>query len=229
MSINICNSTILDPTCNNAKTGHHLMRRSREIFAVVTTLLFLMIASCATTTLDSVWRDPNYQGGKLKKVFVIGVAREETNRRLFEDKFVARLKTYGTDALSSYTIIPSKEKLDEATVENEIKTLRVGAVLITRLVNVKKETEYVPTTRYTPRSYPSGWYGGYSRSYENVNSPGYGVGYEVVSLETRIYDTQTEKLIWSGLSTTVLEDSVAKAIQSVIDAIVKSLSDNQLI
>lgn len=205
------------------------MIRDREIFAVVVTLLFLVLACCSTTTLDSVWRDPHYQGGKLKKVLVIGVARKETNRRLFEDQFSAQLKTYGTDAISSYTIIPSTEKLDKATVENEIKTLRVGAVLVTRLVNVKKEAEYVPTTRYTPQSYPSGWYGGYSRSYGNVNSPGYFVGYEVVSLETNIYDTQTEKLIWSGLSTTVLEDSVNKAIQSVINAIVKSLSDNQLI
>jgi hypothetical protein len=205
------------------------MRKNREIFAVVTTLLFLIIASCATTTLDSVWRDPNYQGGKLKKVLVIGVAKKQANRRLFEDKFVAQLKTYGTDAIASYTIIPSEEKLDKDTVETKIKTLGVGAVLVTRLVDIKKETDYVPTTGYPSRSYQNDWYGGYSRRYRSVNSPGYYAQYEVVKLETTIYDTQTEKLIWSALSDTVLEDSVKVAIESVIKAIIKSLSDNQLI
>jgi hypothetical protein len=229
MQVNILINTIPDPKCIDAEKGHHLMRRNREIFAVVVTLLFLLIACCSTTTLDSVWRDPNYQGGKLKKVLVIGVAREETNRRLFEDKFVAQLKTYGTDAIASYTIIPSTEKLDKATVENEIKTLRLGAVLITQLVNIKKKTDYVPIASYPAGPYQSGWYGGYSRSYENVSAPGYNVEYEVVSLETRIYDTREEKLIWSGLSRTDLEGSVGSAIESLIKVLIKNLSDNKLI
>jgi hypothetical protein len=205
------------------------MTRKKGIFTAVAALFFLVIACCSATTLDSVWRDPNYQGGKLEKVLVIGVAREETNRRLFEDKFETQLKNSGTDVISSYTIIASEEMLDKAAVENEIKTLRVRAVLITRLVNIKKENNYVPTGRFPRQYYQSGWYGGYSRSYGNVKAPGYRVEYEVVSLETHIYDTQTEKLIWSGLSSTVLEGSVEKAIQSVIKAIIKSLSDNRLI
>jgi hypothetical protein len=205
------------------------MMRKKKILTIIEALFLLTITCCSATKLDSVWSDPHYQGGKLKEVLVIGVARKETNRRLFEDKFVAKLKTYGTDAIASYTIFPSEKKLDKAAVENQMKTLGVGAVLVTRLLDVKKKTEYVPTTRFPPRSYPSGWYGGYLTSYENVNSPGYFVGYDVVSLETNIYDTQTEKLVWSGLSTTALEDSVDKAIQSVINAIVKSLSNDHLI
>jgi len=218
-----------NPYCDDKEKGDNSMIRKGGIFSVIVATYLMIMTSCSTTTLDSVWRDPNYQGGKLEKVFVIGVAKKQANRRLFEDKFVAQLKTYGTDAIASYTIIPSEEKLDKDTVETKIKTLGVGAVLVTRLVDIKKETDYVPTTGYPSRSYQNDWYGGYSRRYRSVNSPGYYAQYEVVKLETTIYDTQTEKLIWSALSDTVLEDSVKVAIESVIKAIIKSLSDNQLI
>jgi len=84
-------------------------------------------------------------------------------------------------------------------------------------------------TSYPAQSYQSGWYGAYSRSYEDVYSPGYNVEYDVVDLQTNIYDTQNEKLIWSGLSSTVVEGSIGSAIESVIKVIVKNLSDNKLI
>lgn len=205
------------------------MIRKKGISELIFFFCLLMMTSCSTTALDSVWKDPHYQGGKLEKVLVIGVAKQQTNRRLFEDLFVAQLKTYGTDALASYTIIPSEEKLDKASVQSKIETLGVGAVLVTRLVDIKKERDFVPTSGYPTSYYKNDWYRGYTRSYGSIDVPGYYAQYEVVTLETNIYDTQTEKLIWSGLSDTVLEDSVKVAIESVIKAIIKKLSDDQLI
>ena len=184
------------------------MIRKTGIFGIAVTIFFLAMTSCSTTTLDSVWKDPHYQGGKLKRVVVIGVARKETSRRSFEDKFVTQLKTYGTDAISSYTILSPEEKLDKAAVEAKIKALGPGAVLVTRLDNIKKEKEYVTGVG---------------------TALGYWEEYEVVSLETNIYNTQTEKLIWSSSIDTILEGSVEAAIESVIKVIIKSLSDNQLI
>ena len=206
------------------------MTRKMGIFSLFVAACLPIMTSCATTTFDAVWTDPNYQGGKLQDVLVIGVAREQTNRRLFEDKFVVQLKSYGTNAIASYTIILSEEKLDKKAVESEIKTLGVDAVIVTRLVNMKQQEQYIPRSgKYGTRSIEDGWYGGYSRSYERTNAPGYFAVYEVARLETTIYDTQTEKQIWSSLSNTIIESSVENAVESVIKALIKSLSDNQLI
>ena len=150
---------------------------------------------------------------------------------MFENKFVAELKNYGTDAISSYTIIPSAEKLDKATVESEIKTLEVDAVLVTKLMNIEQKRTYsrvVNPSQTQPRLQRGGWVD-YSTDYEVAKDRGSYYKYEVVSLETKIYDTQTDKLIWSGWTDTVLEDSVEAAIGSLIKTITKSLSDNQLI
>ena len=206
------------------------MTRKMAILSLIVAACLPIITSCATTTLDAVWSDPNYQGGKLQDVLVIGVAREQTNRRLFEDKFVAQLKSYGTNAIASYTIIPSEEKLDKKTVESEIRRLGVDAVIETRLVNVNQEKQYIPRSgRYGPLYTGDNWYGAYSRGYELANARGYFAIYKVARLATNIYYTKTEKLIWSSLSDTIIEDSVENAIGSVIKAIIKSLTDNKLI
>ena len=206
------------------------MKKKMGMLSLIVAACLPIMTSCATTTLDAVWSDPNYQGGKLQDVLVIGVARYPTNRRLFEDKFVAQLKSYGINAIASYTIIPSEEKLDKKTVDTQIKRLGIDAVIETRLVDVNQEKQYIPRSgRFGPLYTGNDWYGGYSRAYELANAPGYFAIYKVARLETNIYYTKTDKLIWSSLSDTIIQDSVENAIESVIKAIIKSLADNKLI
>lgn len=181
-------------------------------------------SSCSTTTLKTVWKDAKYKKN-LKEVLIIGVAKEQTIRRLFEDEFVGQLKARKVDAIASYTIIPSEGMLDKATVESKIKNLRVDAVLVTRLVESKKERAYaIPA-----RTYRRGWYDYYSRSYEYNRQLDNYYEYEVVNLETNVYETQAGNLIWSGLSETFVQGTDQEEIKAFIKIILKSLSDNQLI
>jgi len=200
------------------------MEKNRGILSVAAAACLLVLTSCAATTMSAVWKDPNYQGGKLKKVLVVGVAKDDVIRRLFEDEFTSRLKAHGTDAYPSYSLIASTEMLDENTVNAKIENLGMDALLVTRLVNKKKETVYTPGTVYR-----DSWYGYYSRGYGYAASPGYYTEYEVISLSTNIYETQTGKMIWSGLSDTVTGGSVETDIKELIDVITKSLSSDQLI
>jgi hypothetical protein len=121
--------------------------------------------------------------------------------------------------------------LDKVTVESKTKTLEVDAVLVTKLMNIEQKKTYsrVVNPSQTQPRLQRGGYVDYSTDYEAAKDRGSYYKYEVVSLETKIYDTQTDKLIWSGWTDTVLEDSIEVAIGSLIKTITKSLSDNQLI
>ena len=103
------------------------------------TFSLMFAVSCSTTTLKTVWKDDNYQGGKLKEVLIIGVAKNQTIRRLFEDEFASQLKDHRLEAIASYTIIPSEGMLDKSTVDSKVKTLGVDTVLVTSLVEKTKE------------------------------------------------------------------------------------------
>ncbi len=63
-----------------------------QIFSMLTAVYLLFSVSCSTTTMKTVWKDKNYQDGKLQRIFVIRVSKNPTIRRVFEDEFAAQLK-----------------------------------------------------------------------------------------------------------------------------------------
>jgi hypothetical protein len=95
-----------------ASSQHQLgesMQKKVKPISVVAALYLLVVASCSLTNLNAVWKEPQYQGGKIQNVLVIGGSTNQVVRRIFEDEFTARLKTRGTNAIPSYSIFPSKK------------------------------------------------------------------------------------------------------------------------
>ena len=213
------------------------MRKKGKLISASVALYLLVAASCSLTNLNAVWKDPQYQGGRLKNVLVIGGSTNQVVRRIFEDEFTARLKTRGTDAIPSYRIFPDEKTLDKAAIESKSRDLGIDTMLIARVVDTKTKRELTPTpSNYYYRDvYFYDWPNRYSR-FNSGPIPGryyddrrYYSEYEVVNLETNIYDTQTGKLIWSALSDTVIGGSSELEVNSIVEKIMKSLSENQLI
>ena len=200
------------------------MERKKMMIYMMAVVLPAVFTSCLITTLDTVWKDPQHQGGELNNILVIGIAKNQTIRRVFEDDFVAKLGTYGAHAVSSYRILPTEEMLDKDTVDAQIQTLNIDAVLLTRLVDKNKETEY---RVYGNRRYD--WHGWYSKSYSYANTSFSYKEYEVLKIETNVYDAKSGEMIWSALSDTVTGGSNEVEIKSLIKVITKSLSDSGLI
>lgn len=197
-------------------------KKDKTIFFMLI-LCSLIFSSCFVTTLDTAWKDPQYQGGKITKILIIGVAKRQTTRKLFEDEFAAKLQNHGTEAMSSYRIIPSTEKLDKSLVASKIKELDIDGVLVSRLVDTKVKTNYKPGVM------GNDWYGFYSRSYVYASSMTSYETYEVLKIETNLYSTQTGEVIWSALSDTITGGTIEVELKSIIDVITKSLLKNELI
>jgi hypothetical protein len=187
--------------------------------------------------LNAVWKDPQYQGGKLKNVLVVGESTNQVVRRIFEDEFTARFKSRGTNAIPSYTIFPSDKTLDKDTIESKSRELGIDSMLVARVVDTKTKQELTPapSTYYYRDIYFYDWPNRYSPFYSGTfpgryyNDRSYYSEYEVVNLETTIYETQTGKLIWSALSDTVVGGSSQLEVSSVVGAIMKNLAENHLI
>jgi hypothetical protein len=212
------------------------MRKKGKLIGVAAAFSLLFAASCSLTNLNAVWKDPQYQGGRLKNVLVIAETKNQVVRRIFEDDFTAKLKSRGTSAIPSYTIFPSEKTLDKDTIESKTRDLGVDAILVVRVVSTKTKQELTPLApSYYRDFYFYDWPNRYSRFYSSpfpggyYNDRLYYSEYEVVDLETPIYETQTGKLIWSALSETVLGGSTEVEISSAVDKIMKNLSENQLI
>jgi len=199
-----------------------------KTLGILISLLILFLGGCATTKVQSVWMDQEYKSEKINSFFVIGVSRnDQSSRRIFEDEFVTQLKKRNVDAQASYRVISSEELLDEQTVAQKVKLAGVDAVLATRIVETRKGKYYMPPQYdYYPRYY-GGWHGYYSRMYPVT--PGYSVEYETIVLETTIFDTKSNKLIWSARSDAWAEASISKLINEFVGNILKKLAEDKLI
>ena len=213
------------------------MQAKGKMIHITAAVCMILAASCSVTNLNAVWKDPQYQGGKLENVLVVGGSTNQVIRRILEDEFAGRFKTRGTNAIPSYNLFPDEKTFDKEAIESKSRELGIDSMLIVRVVDTKtkKEIAVVPYSSYYRGTYFYSWPNRYSRYYSG-NNPGryyneqyYVSEYEVVNLETNLYDTQTGNLIWSALSDTVIGGSSELEVRSVVDKIMQNLSENQLI
>jgi hypothetical protein len=201
--------------------------RCLRLFAVsATTILGLSLSGCATpkAELTSVWKDQAYQGGYFKKVLVISAARKEAIRNFSEDEFVRQLKGHGTDAIASYTMIPFEKMMDKAVVAEKIKGLGIEGILVTRVLYM--------LTAAPPLPKQPNWHEFYSDSlgYEQgVSGPRISAGKTVARIEMNLYETRTEKPVWTASSDVPVKDEPKEEIAAFITVVLQRLSQEKLI
>ena len=188
-------------------------------------LAALFLTACATTQKTAEWRDPSYAAQKFDNILVIGVAQKSTLRRMFESNLVGELTNKQLTAIPSFSIMAQDEKISEAAIKAAIAGKNIDAVLVTHLVGVEQKEVYQPPM-YSPGF---GYYGHYSHAYRQVYQPGYYQRYDVVKLETTLYDVKTEKPVWSMQSDTIDPEADEKLIKSAINAVIKALTEQALI
>ena len=190
-------------------------------------ILAVLAAGCsARTTVTQTWTSPRYAKSAVRKILVLGIARDGTVRRAYEEDFAERLKALGYEAVPGYAWVGDATEIDRGAIVAKIKENGVTHVLVTRVVGKKEVERYVPPQTVSV-GYGPGWYGGwysyYSVGYSYVAQPGYITRDEVVTLETNLYDAskpEKDALVWSGTSETWIGDSPKGSVQSVISAVV---------
>jgi hypothetical protein len=200
------------------------MNRKISLFCCLAVISFMIFTSCAPkgTSFTSVWKDPQYQGGKVNKVMVIGVSKKPEIRKMFEDEFVNQLQAMGADGVASYTVLAADKMLEKDAILEQLHSANADACLITQLIAredaIKQET---PGDDNLTSQYP--------RSYNYSYNRGYILEDDAVSLKTNLYDTGSEKLIWSALSETFKRGSDDEVIKTLIEQITKNLSKKELL
>ena len=201
--------------------------------SLVCALTVLLISSCASTRLTTSWYDAEYSDKNLlQDVLIIGVSKDETVRRLFEDRFVAILEEAGVDAVQSYTLKASDIEPTRAAVEKAVAEAEAKFVIVTRHLSTDTTQHYRPPERVSVYADPyySRMYRYYPMAYREVYyTPGYSYDVTTVSMESNLYDAGTEKLVWSAQSQSTDPKMTRKYIDALIDVFTKNLQANGLL
>jgi hypothetical protein len=206
----------------------------RTSFVALALVVASLLGGCkkgAATTIPLSWKNPSFSARSFNKLFVIGIGEDDGVRRLFEDTFAKAIAAEGTAAQASWGHLPQTIKLTEEQVEGAIEGGDFDGVIITHLLSVDQDQEYVPPSTYTvpTHTYGYGYYGYYGASYEVVHQPGYYKTNTTFRVETNLYSVDTRELVWSGRSDTINPESLTDVIDSMTAAVAKKLKDEGLI
>ena len=195
-----------------------------------TAVLLMILTACATTKLSGTWKDENLSGKKFQKLLIIGAAKQQNVRELFEDEFVRQLEAQGVKAIPSYTLIPAEKMLDKETIVSHITENSIDAVLITRLTGSRGEREMETGNTYrVPYAYYNQMHEYYKKGLESTQEPSPATTHKVIILETNIYNAETEKLAWATASDVYVQDATYKLTKDFIKVIVSKLVSDKVI
>jgi hypothetical protein len=192
--------------------------------------LAVTLTACAGSELVNLWKDPVYPEKPMTNMMIIALEQDPARRRMWEDRFVARLAKRNVTATPSYRLfeqaLPDTQQVIEA-----VRAKGFDGVLVTHKLQTKAETRYVPgyttTEPVTLRSPWSGWYHTY---YTDVYHPGYAETDSVVSYETHVWSTQDGgRMVWAGTSQTVNPSSSEEVNREISKLIVPELSRMRVI
>jgi len=179
-------------------------------------LLPTLLAACSSTTLSGSWKSPEFQG-KVRKVYIIAVAKQDIVRRMVEDEFGRQLAVLGAGTLSSYQDLPSVEKVERRDVEQRILSNGADSVLVVRLIDrYSQEVTSQPV-------YYSNWGGYYDNRWQSIYIPPSTVEFDVAVIEARMFDAKSGNLIWSGHLETLVEPA---AMEKTVSDFVKTVDED---
>lgn len=170
------------------------------------------------------WREPAYTE-KVSNVLVIGVTSRSTRRRVFEDLFVQALGVHGVSAIPSYELITSTQELSRETVLAAIEGRDIDGIIVTQLVGIKQDEVYEAPPSY---DYYRDFHGYYDHALQR-NNKSYYSQFQILTLETNLYETNTRTLVWSMKSEVIDSDQPRHLIEEQIRLSIKHLNQQGLI
>ena len=205
----------------------------------------LLVASCSSTKTTDSWSDQSYKG-QIKNVYIIGIAKDDLNRMIFEDNFESSLAKEGVKAIASFKDnLPTNQEIDREDIIQRMRNNSCDSVLLTRLVSQRTKGSMSGGRRsytYTPGprsgdltfhklpkdSYYRSWSSYYSYGRINYVEPAR-ADFVVLTVESVLYDLHTEELIWSAQLETRLEGNFENMVQTFVNEVTRDLRKKGLI
>lgn len=186
----------------------------------------VFIISCSGTKITEKPVDEVFHGKPVSDILVIAITGNEHNRRVYEQKFVSHLTSFGIDAISSEEVIPMPPdlKMEKEAILDVVDQYENDAVIVTHLIDREIEDVYSRGGNGL-----RGFHGFYSSRYNYAYDPGYSSTSIAFRLETNLYHVKTDKLIWAGESTSWSKGSHGQIVDDVIKAVINTLIENKLI
>lgn len=185
--------------------------------AVLAATAAMTLAACATTSLQSTWKNPAAVPLSLKgkKVVALVVADEEALRYAAEDEAAREITVHGGVGVPAYALLPQAEIRNKERARAIFEKEGIAGVVVLRVVAKEKAlTGSFSGSPYSGSFWGPGFWGG-SRGW----SDGYLRTDVILVVETLVYSLEQSTLVWAGQSQTTNPTQVGSFIRELGKAI----------
>src|SRR4029453_6915078 len=177
-----------------------IMSRRAVTKAVLAATAAVTLAACATTSLQSTWKNPDAAPLNLKgkKVVALVVIDEEALRYAAEDEAAREIPAHGGGGVPAYTLLPQAQIRDKERARAIFEKEGIEAVVVVRPVAKEKALRgsFSGSPIYGSFWGPGFWGGG-------LGGDGYLRTDTILIVETLVYSLQQNQLVWASQSQTM--------------------------
>jgi len=191
-------------------------------FKLFSSLLILVLFSCSPSSQSTnLYVDDAYKGMQFKKVLVVGMAKEEWKRKVYENEFRQDLMEHNVQVLTAWQELPKGETISKETFYKYFSDKNIDAVFVVMVAGSKTETTM---SKGGFANVYVGFYGFYASSASYFYAPVTTSEETVVYMKTNIYETTKGTLIWSVKSQSFEPQNTGDVIKTVSYNVVNELA-----
>jgi hypothetical protein len=201
-------------------------------FAPMASLLLvtLVLAGCQTTALQSAWYDPSFTGGPMHRITVVAAGVNVANRRMAEDVFSQRLLALGVHAAPGWAVVSDEARNAPEPFTEAVRRSGAEGVLVIRVLGVDTRTQVNTMMVTTAVPIGGGWGWGSPSVWATTTVPVTQVSqYNLVMVETSLYEVSTGRLVWSGITQTLNPADFQRDVRGFADVIIGQLAARGLL
>jgi hypothetical protein len=189
-----------------------------------------LMAGCASSQLVDQWSDSSFQGPSLKKMLVISVSKNSTQRHNWEDAFSVELATHHVAGTPSYRLFPDAVP-DTNQIMQTLQTDGFDGLLVIRRLPTETSTQYKPG--YVTRERGMRYYPHTDRLmtyYATIHHAAYVDSEKVDIRSIDVWTTRNDgQMIWSATSETPEPNSVQTVRPEIINLVMSELTKQHII
>jgi len=203
------------------------MRFDRTLLAVAALAVVMpAIPAADGHKLMETWLDSDYRQRRLEKIIIVGIAGLTEERKQFEDKFLTHLRGRNIDGLTSHSIVPHLDQVEDR--EALIRTLGekgIAGAITVRLVRLDERTE---------EEWAEGWgrqTGSTIRIRDLVEQtlPVPGKAAKRYGVEVALWEADGWNMVWAARSDTYKHKELKKAAAPFVQRTMIALIDEGLL
>jgi hypothetical protein len=198
----------------------------------------MLLSSCAATKVKETWKRPGFTG-KVQKVYLIGVTRNDKFRKIFEETLASQLQAQGVTGIPSYPDLVISGNVDRETLRAKLQAQGTDAVLVARMAG-KEQRVAAFSARESGYGVGTAPINAYYEEYYN-DSVAVAVGvvaagpavvndFNVVNIKANLFETESAQVVWSALTeTTAGDDNREQRLREFATLLVLKLKEDGLL